>query len=331
MDASPSRRAAFASCFSGIPVMRSTRSGQKRETTLRTRSKPVVARVNEFFIEVAFFNGEIEETIRQRNISSRRDLKVEGSEACGGSVSRIDDYERAAVVDLLFKVLHEWRHRFGCVRADQKHCLSVGDIRHRKRQTAIDSERFDRGGGRGGHAKAAVVIDLRSAEGNAGELAEQIGLFVGKTAATEDADGIAAMPLLKLAHIQGDPINRFVPGSRTQSGAFLVSNQRRLQAFRVRQKFGGGPAFRTEPAAVGGEVAGFDGRSRTLVFTIESHAALQGAIGAVRLARHSGSGGDRGTKNRQHTLLQIPPQAGAINPARSAAAAGQVLIHTFFK
>ena len=61
------------------------------------------------------------------------------------------------------------------------------------------------------HAEAAVVVDVRGAERDAGELAEQVRLLVGQRAGAEHAVGVRAVLLADREHLRGDEIERLVP------------------------------------------------------------------------------------------------------------------------
>ena len=62
------------------------------------------------------------------------------------------------------------------------------EIRQRERQPAVDAERPRPGRRRRGHAEPAVVVDVRGAQRDPGELAQRVRLLVGQAAAAEDRD-----------------------------------------------------------------------------------------------------------------------------------------------
>ena len=76
------------------------------------------------------------------------------------------------------------------VRAGEQHDLGVVEVGDRERQPAVDAERPVAGRGRRRHAEPAVVVDLRRAQRDAGELAQQVGLLVGQPAGAEHGDGV---------------------------------------------------------------------------------------------------------------------------------------------
>ena len=69
------------------------------------------------------------------------------------------------------------------------------------------------------HAVAAVVVDVRGAERDPGELAEQIGLLVGQRARTEHADRVGPVLALDALEGLGDHIEGSVPACRRQFAA----------------------------------------------------------------------------------------------------------------
>ena len=67
------------------------------------------------------------------------------------------------------------------------------DVGERERQPPVDAERPVARRRRRRHAPAAVVVDLRGAQRDPGELAELVGLLVGQPAAAEDRDRVRAV------------------------------------------------------------------------------------------------------------------------------------------
>jgi hypothetical protein len=161
--------------------------------------------------QVAVGDHGVQDAQRQREIRARRGLQVQCGQLGGGRAARVDDDELGAA-----EVLHERRHGLGRVAADQQHRVRVPQVLDRERQPAVHAER-PRPGGRGrGHAEPSVVVDLRGAEGDAGELAEQVGLLVGEPAATEHRDGVPPVPRLQVDDPVRDQVQRAVPRGRPQ-------------------------------------------------------------------------------------------------------------------
>ena len=59
--------------------------------------------------------------------------------------------------------------------------------------------------GEGDVVRSAVVVDVVGAEDRAGELLEEVGLFVGEAVAADDADGLAAA---RVAAVRGASCRR---------------------------------------------------------------------------------------------------------------------------
>src|SRR5581483_1111336 len=199
--------------------------------------------------------SEIQKAVGKSNIGSGCDLQMQSCGAGGWGSAWINHNERSAILRLCMEILHDGRHSLGRVAASQKNCFRMRNIGERERKAAVDAERLYSRCGGGRHAETAVVIDLRSAQGNPREFAEQIGFFVGETATAEHADRVAAELFLDALDASGDVVERFIPGDGLQGIPALGTQQRRSQALRMIQQFGGGPAFLAETSAIGGEIA----------------------------------------------------------------------------
>ena len=84
---------------------------------------------------------------------------------------------------------------------------------------------------------------------------------------------------LNLQHARGNEVERGIPrrGLELTRGS---ANQRRRDSVRHCQQAGAGPALLAQPATVRREVPGHD-FDATLLGDVESHAALQRAVGAM--------------------------------------------------
>ena len=125
----------------------------------------------------------------------------------------------------------------------------------RERQAAIDPERAQARRGGGGHAEAAVVVDVGGPQRDARELAEHVGLLVGEAAAAEHADRVGARGGLDRAQAGDDAVERLVPAHREQGAALVLAHQRLGQPVARVEQFGGGEALAAQAAFVGGEIA----------------------------------------------------------------------------
>ena len=194
-----------------------------------------------------------------------------------GGAPRVDD-DQPAGLRRCRQVPDERRHRLGDVAPDQQDRLRRRQIGDRERQSAIEPERADprRGGGR--HAEPPVVVDVRRAERDAGELAEHVRLLVGEPAAAEDPHRVPTPDLLRGAEAVGDPVEGVVPRRRLQPPG--DPDQGRGEPVGVAQQFGARPPLLAQAAAVGRELTGRDGRPGCAVGG-ERHRALQAAVGTV--------------------------------------------------
>jgi hypothetical protein len=173
------------------------------------------------------------------------------------------------------------RHGLGRIATHQQDGFGARDVLERKRKPPIHAEGAVGGRGGRGHAEASVVVDAGAAERHAGELAEQVGLFVRERAAAEDADSIPSVAGLSLLHRVGDASERLAPADRTQSAA-RVARQRSGEPLRVAEQARRRPALDAERAFVHRKL-GVAVERRSLRRTLEDGAALQRAVGAVAL------------------------------------------------
>ncbi len=240
------------------------------------------ARGDEIAIDQAVADRHVQEPVGEGRVGPGRDLQVKRSELCGRGPAGIDDDELAAAPALLLEILHQRRHGVGRVAADEKNGLGSGNIIQRERQAAVDPERTQPRRRSGGHAEAAVVVDVGGPQRHARELAEHVGLLVGETAAPEHTDRIGPRCRLDLAQAGGDAIERRVPTHRKQGAALAGAHQRLGQPVARVEQFGRGEALAAQSALVGGKIARRDDQAAALGH--QAHAALQSAVGAVGVA-----------------------------------------------
>ena len=117
-------------------------------------------------------NQDVQQAVAQRRVGSGPQLQVQLRPRRGRRPPGIGDDQAAAVALLRLEVLHQRRHRFGGICADEQDRRRFGDVVERKGQAAIDPERAHPGGGRRRHAEPSVVVDVGRAQADAGELAD---------------------------------------------------------------------------------------------------------------------------------------------------------------
>ena len=237
-----------------------------------------------------------------------------------GAAARVDDHEATTPADVR-EVCDGGRHRLGEVAAEQEHRIGAAEVGQREGQAAVDAE-GPVGGCRGAaHAEPAVVVDVRRAEGNAGELAQLVSLFVGEPAPAEHGHGVGSVPL------RGCGSSRSATRSRASSQlgrhqvAVGAAHQGGGEPVGRRQHLGAGPALLAQPAPVRGEVPALDGDA---VGTVEAGGggeglgALQRAVRAVRWRRlecchrcAADSGGVAGDGGHEGVPAQIVSAARA--------------------
>jgi hypothetical protein len=116
---------------------------------------------DEIAIDEPVLNCNVENSIRQGAVGTRRELEMERRELRRFGPPRVGDDEGAASVPLSFQILHDHGEGFGRVAADHHDRLRFGDILHRERHAAIETESPRASGRRRCHAEAAIVIDVR--------------------------------------------------------------------------------------------------------------------------------------------------------------------------
>ena len=234
---------------------------------------------------------------QEREVGAGYGLDVQVRCGRGRGPARVDDDERAAVVPQGGEVCEDRRHRLGEVAAEQDDDPGAGDVGERQREAAVHPERTGRAGGGAAHAEAAVVVDLRAAQRDPGELAERVGLLVGQAAATEHGDCVAAALGLGGADPRRGEVQCRVPGGGDQGAAAVPGHrpdQRPDDPVGVLEQVGRRPALLAEATEVRREHPGADlhlGCGTGSGGHLQPHPALQGAVRAVRVGDHrSGHG-----------------------------------------
>ncbi len=225
-------------------------------------------------------NQDVQQAVRQRRIGSRPQREMQLRPRRRRRAPRVGDDQGAAGALLRLEELHERRHRFGGVAADEQDDLRTRDVVERKGQPAIDPERAHGRGCRRRHAEPPVVVDVGRAKPDARELADEIGLLVRQRAAAEHGHRIVPVTPLDPVECRRHAAQRLIPGGGTQAAAG-VAHQRLAQAVGMRERRRGRPSLHAQAAAVHWEprVAVHDRRA---VLARKMHPALQGAVRTVR-------------------------------------------------
>src|SRR5688572_17749249 len=142
---------------------------------------------------------------------------------------------------------------------------------------------------RADHAEAAVVVDVRGLEADAGELAQEVGLLRGEAGAAQHAHRGVAVLVLDALDLRGDPGDRVGVGHRAEPGGVL-----RVAADRGEESDGVVPLvvalddLGAEHAAVEGEFFPRLEADDDVVLDLELDAALLAAEAAVGLDQRVG-------------------------------------------
>ena len=212
-------------------------------------------------VRQAVAQQHVQQPVGERRVGARHRLQVQRRQLRGGRPARIDHDERAAARLLRLEVAHERRHRLGRVAAGEEDDVGVLEILEREGEPAVEPEGLVRRRRARRHAVAAVVVDVGGADGDAGELAEEVGLLVGQRAAAEDADGIGAVRADRVADAEGDAIEGVAPADGHQA-AGPIAGQRLTQPLGMVDDRGGVPPLGAQRAGVDREGAVADHRQR---------------------------------------------------------------------
>ena len=229
---SASIRTARTCCPTDTPVIRSASAGSlvKHGAAYLVEALGPLGHVA--LVDEAISNGDVKESVGEREVGARRELQVQRRGARGLRGARVDDDERAAAVALRVDPLHDGRHRLRAVRAPEHEGVGLAHVREREGQPSVDPEREVLSCGGRGHAVSAVIVDVRRLQRDAGELAEDVGLLVGQRAAAEGGERGRAVSVANRDESLRDEIERGFPrgrGERTVGAA----KQRRPQAIGV--------------------------------------------------------------------------------------------------
>ena len=194
-----------------------------------------------------------------------------------GRAARVDDDEPTGRASSR-EVPDEGRHRLGDIAAEQQDRAGGVEVGDGEGHPPVHPERPVGGGRRGGHAEAAVVVDVLGAQRDPGELAELVGLLVRQPATAEDGHRVRTVLGRDLTEPPGEEVEHLVPARRVQL-AVGAAHQGSGEPVGGAQHLGGGPPLAAHAAPVGREVAGRDLDPLTL--RLQTHRALQRAVGAV--------------------------------------------------
>ena len=134
----------------------------------------------------------------------------------GGRQAGVGDNQFAAVGALPLKVLHQRRHRLGGIAAGQQDDAGAGDVVQRKRQPPVQAQSADAGSGGRRHTKTPVVVNVGGLQRHAGELAQQVALFISQRTAAENPDGVGAVSRPRFPKRRRNPPQRIIPTRRMQ-------------------------------------------------------------------------------------------------------------------
>ncbi len=221
----------------------------------------------------------------ERRVGARTQTQEHVCGAGDGGDPRVGDDQPGAAVACPPDVAGGDGGALGDVRPGHEDHVGEGDVAPRV-GGAVDAERLHVGLARRDHAEASVVVEVRGADPETGELAHEVGLLVRERHPREDGEGIGAVLGLDASDLRGDPVEGPIPVERAEPAGCG-----RVPLERVEQPVGVGVlevalhALGAELALVEGEVVPGLEPHDLLVADLEDDAALLAAEAAVRLDR----------------------------------------------
>ncbi len=159
---------------------------------------------DEFFVNPTALDQHMQNAVREGAVAARANRQEEVCRARDGRDARVDDDDFRAVVAGAPDVVGEDRETFGDVAAGDQQRPGKRDITPRV-GGAVQAEGHPVRRSGADHAEAAIVINVRRAEGDARKLAVEICLFVRHRCATEELHALRT----KLALVDREFFPRF--------------------------------------------------------------------------------------------------------------------------
>src|SRR5262249_55845192 len=132
------------------------------------------------------------------------------SVASNGSDARIGNNQLAAIIPTAPDVIRCDRSTITNIGSYDQEYLCLGNITPRKRATVNSEGRLVRVPS-GNHAKPPVVVNVPSAQRDAGEFSHQVRLLRTERGSSIDRDGIFAITALYFPQPLHGELERFVP------------------------------------------------------------------------------------------------------------------------
>jgi hypothetical protein len=198
----------------GTPVTSAAHSGVVADRLGRLLETLGVG-LDEVVVDPVALDQDVQHGAEQRRVGAGPQAEEQVGRPGGGGNARVGDDELGAVVAGPPQVAGGDGRALGDVRADDEHDLGAGDVLPRVRGP-VDAERLlVRSTGRD-HAEPAVVVEVGRAQGEAGELADQVRLLVVEGDAREHGEGVVPVGLLDSADLRDGAVQGVVPGHRPE-------------------------------------------------------------------------------------------------------------------
>src|SRR5579859_162488 len=159
---------------------------------LLRRFPAVRAGADEVFIYHAFANDDVQHAVEQRGIGAGAQRQEDIGRAGSRRLAGIGHNQLAATVPRFPEPARDDGKAFADVGADQHNDVGMEHVADGVGGT-VNAERAFVGAGRGGHAEAAIVVAVASAESYASEFAHQVALLVGHGRAAIHRHGVVAV------------------------------------------------------------------------------------------------------------------------------------------
>jgi hypothetical protein len=239
--------------------------------------------LDERVVEPVALDQHVQDCAEERRVGARTQSEEDVGRAREWCHTRVGDDQLRAAVACLPDVTRRDRGALGYVRAGDEDHVGEADVAPGVRR-AVDAERLLVRGARRHHAEAPVVVEVRRAEREPREFADQVRLLVVQRHARQHRKGVPAVRLLDALDLGRGAAERRVPGDRPEP-----ARARRIALERLEQAVGVAPleialdALWAELALVEREVVPGLEPDDALILDLEHNAALLAAEAAVRL------------------------------------------------
>ncbi len=245
--------------------------------------EPFGVRLDELVVEPVARDEHVEDRTEQRRIGAGPQPEEQVGRTGERGDARVGDDQLRAVVARPPDVARRDRRAFGDVRPRDEHDFGERDVAPGVRGPVDPERALVRDAGRH-HAEPAVVVEVRGAEREPRELADEVRLLVVERDARQHRERVVPVPALDPPDLLDGAVERVVPRDRTEAARCRrVAFERFEQPVGVRVLQVALDALRAELPLVERELVPRFEADDFLVLDLEDDPALLPAEAAVRL------------------------------------------------